>query len=209
VAVARSSGIFASVCVSSDDDEVLAVAREYGADRVLRRTAALADDRAQVKDVCRQVLDELAADGATFDTFAVLLATSPLRTEDDLRTARRLLEQSGADSCMSVVAWAHPPQRALSIASGKVSPHFGGEQMQPAQALEPLYRHDGTIILSRTAAFVREPRFYGPNVVPYIVPPERSVDIDSPIDLAWAEFLVTTGRVALPGVRPAVGGVTR
>jgi CMP-N-acetylneuraminic acid synthetase len=198
VAAARASGVFDTVCVSSDDDEVLAFGRDYGADRVLHRSAALSDDRTQVKEVCRHVLDKLAADGADYDTFTVLLATSPLRTVDDLRESHRLLEQSSADTVMSVVAWEHPPQRALSIAGGKVAPYFGAGQMQPAQALETLYRHDGTVIVCRTAPFFRDARFYGPSVVPYVVAPERSVDIDSPLDLAWAEFLVSTGRAALP-----------
>jgi CMP-N-acetylneuraminic acid synthetase len=63
--------------------------------------------------------------------------------------------------------------------------------MRPAQKLETLYRHDGSFIFGKTAIFLREREFYGKKVAPYFVPPEWSVDIDSPLDLAWTEFLLT------------------
>jgi len=72
-----------------------------------------------------------------------------------------------------------------------VEPYFGAQYMKPAQQLDATYRHDGSIVFAKTAVFVRERVFYGAKVVPYFMPPERSVDIDSPLDLAWAEFLLS------------------
>jgi N-acylneuraminate cytidylyltransferase len=62
--------------------------------------------------------------------------------------------------------------------------------MTQTQSLEPLYRHDGSIIFAQSEIVLKTGEFYGPGVVPYFIPPERSVDIDSPLDLAWAEFLL-------------------
>jgi CMP-N-acetylneuraminic acid synthetase len=50
------------------------------------------------------------------------------------------------------------------------------------------------VIFARTEAFLREGEFYGSKVVPYFIPPDRSVDIDSQIDLDWAEFLLNRVR---------------
>ncbi|MES1255946.1 MAG: acylneuraminate cytidylyltransferase family protein [Acidobacteriota bacterium] len=197
VHVARESGLFSAIAVSSDDAAVLAVAREHGADLALMRDAALATDRAQVKDVCVSVLEGLVSQGARYPLFAVLLPTSPLRTAEDLRNAFAVLVETGADCCMSLVECEHPPQRAVAITEGLVRPYFGPEYMKPAQALETLYRHDGTVICARTDAFLRDRSFYGMRVAPYLVPRVRAVDVDAPLDLAWAEFLVSTGVVSL------------
>jgi CMP-N-acetylneuraminic acid synthetase len=189
--VARAAGIFGAIVVSSDDQEVLAVARDSGADMALTRDASLSGDAVQVKDVCVSVIANLAASGRTFSVFAVLLPTSPLRTADDIRGAYTTLVDTSADCCMSLVACEHPPQRAVSISAGRVVPYFGQPYLKPTQALEPLYRHDGSVIFVRTEAFLREPTFYGDKVVPYVIPRERAVDVDAPLDLAWAEFLAS------------------
>jgi CMP-N-acetylneuraminic acid synthetase len=195
VRVAKASGVFASVCVSSESDEVLAVARAHGADLAMPRSGRAGEYGAQVKDVCRAVLDELASAGRTPAAFAVALPTSPLRSAADFRQAYRLLRDSGADGCMSVVACDHPPQRALSIAGNRVRSYFGDQHLQPAQALEPLYRHDGAVLFMRTAAFLPRGEFYGGELVPYVMPRERAVDVDDALDLAWAEFLLASGVV--------------
>ena len=189
ILAAKAAGIFRTVCVSSEDDEVLSVAEQYGADLVLKRDAELARYERQVKDVCGSVIQELATDGDHYPTFAVLLPTSPLRTPEDIRAAHDVLLESGADCCMSLVTCEHPPQRALALRDGHVEAYFGDQYLKPAQSLETLYRHDGTVLFARTESFLREGSFYGGHVVPYIVSRERSVDIDHPLDLAWAEFL--------------------
>jgi CMP-N-acetylneuraminic acid synthetase len=188
---ARDSGVVNRVCVSSDDEEILALATSLGAEGV-RRSAPLATDTAQVKDVCAALLEASANAGQRPDAFAVLLPTSPLRTAGDVRSAYELFTTSGGATVMSVVPFDHPPQRALRAVGGRLEPVAGLDSMKPAQQLEPLYRHDGAVIIANTATFLREGEFYGRRVVPYFIGRERSVDIDAPIDLAWAEFLLAT-----------------
>lgn len=190
---ARGSGVFDSICVTSDDDEILELSRVSGADACVRRPPRLAGDTAQVKDVCRELLEASAAEGPHHAGFAVLLPTSPLRTAGDIRAAHEVFTATGAGCVMSVVPFEHPPQRAVRLVNGRIEPFVGLDAMKPAQRLEPLYRHDGAVIFMRTDVFLREGEFYGGDVTPYFMPPERSVDIDSPLDLAWAEFLLTRG----------------
>jgi len=193
IVVAQASRMFSTICVSSEDEEVLSVAKEYGADVALRRSEDLAGADAQVVDVCRSVVEYFVDQGQAFFAFAVLLPTSPLRTANDLQCAYQIMMETNARSCMSLVECEHPPQRAVCLREGHVSAFFEGDNFKQTQKLEKLYRHDGTVIFSRIDTFLRNPYFYGESVVPYFIERERGVDVDNPLDLAWAEFLCTSG----------------
>lgn len=193
IVVAQASRMFSTVCVSSEDDEILSVAKEYGADVALRRTEDLVSADVQVVDVCRSVVEYFVDQGQEFFAFAVLLPTSPLRIANDLQRAYQIMMETNARSCMSLVECEHPPQRAVCLQEGHVAPFFEGDNFKQTQKLEKLYRHDGTVIFSRIDTFLQDPYFYGENVVPYFVERERGVDVDNPLDLAWAEFLCDSG----------------
>jgi CMP-N-acetylneuraminic acid synthetase len=188
---ALKSKVFDMVCVSSEDDEILEVARAYGAHLTLKRSQELAADTAQVKHVCKHLLEHFAAQGSAYPEFAVLLTTNPFRTSEDIKAAYEIFKREDANYVMSLVRYSHPPQRAVCVTNGYVKPYFGLNYMKQTQFLETLYRHDGSVIFGKTEVFLQEGEFYGAKVVPYFIPAERSVDIDSPLDLAWAEFLVS------------------
>jgi CMP-N-acetylneuraminic acid synthetase len=189
IEAALASNIFDSVCVSSEDNEIMGVAREYGATPV-RREPELASDQAQVRHVCANLLEQFKIQGKVYETFAVLLTTNPLRTAQDIQQAYDIFNKGEANYVMSLVPYSHPPQRAVWAPQGYVEPYFGLEYMKQTQILDPLYRHDGSVIFGKTEVFLREREFYGSKVVPYFIPPERSVDIDTPLELSWAEFLL-------------------
>lgn len=190
IEAALESDIFDTVCVSSEDEEILQIASRYGAQTVLKRPERLAADAATLKELCAYLIDQFFEDGITYQEFALLLPTNPLRKSVDILEAYQLFKKTDANFCMSLVAFSHPPQRAVGVANGYVVPYWGKEYMTQTQLLEPLYRHDGSIIIGKTAAFKKENNYYGEKVVPYFVPSHRSVDIDHPLDLVWAEFLM-------------------
>ena len=191
VEAALESDVFDQVCVSSEDDEILEVARVYGAHLAPKRPPDLATDAAQVRHVCAYLLEYFASQGRAYSEFAVLLVTSPFRTSQDIKAAYEIFKREDANYVMSLVPYSHPPQRAVWVPHGYVEPYFGLQYMKQAQLLDTLYRHDGSIIFAKSEAFLREREFYGTKVVPYFIPVERSVDIDNPLDLAWAEFLLS------------------
>lgn len=191
---ALESGVFGRVCVSSDDDEILDVAREYGAEAITRPDY-LATDRAQVKDVCAHLLEQFAEQGQAYREFGLLLVTNPLRTANDVREAYRTFRDKEGDYLMSLVPFSHPPQRAVHVSGeGLVEPFFGLEYMTQTQELETLYRHDGAIVFAKVERFLEERKLYGSSVIPYFMPEERSVDIDTESDLRRAEFLLRETR---------------
>jgi CMP-N-acetylneuraminic acid synthetase len=190
IEAALESNIFSNVCVSSEDDEILEMASEYGASLALKRPAILSSDRTPLKEVCAYLIDDFAKQGMRYREFGLLLPTNPLRTAQDIRAAYKTFKKSNANFCMSLVKFSHPPQRAVCVRSGYVEPFWGPEFMTQTQKLEPLYRHDGSIIFAKTRAFMDKKEFYDEKVVPFFIPEGRSVDIDSRLDLAWAEFLL-------------------
>ena len=189
VEAAVESEVFDMVCVSSEDREILDVARKYGA-TAIEREEELATDQAQVRHVCASLLESFIANGRHYESFAVLLVTNPLRNAQDIRDAYNIFKLDRGNYVMSMVPFSHPPQRALCEKDGYLEPYFGLKYMKQTQLLDPLYRHDGSVIFGKTGVFLREREFYGSKVVPFYIPIDRSVDIDSPNDLLLAEFLL-------------------
>lgn len=183
-------GLFDKICVSTEDEEIAECALRHGGVDVLKRPSRLASDSTTVFDVCLHVLDDLESQDITFDVIAVLLATSPLRSLDELREGHSQLMDGEMDGVMSLTPYSHPPQRAVWAPRGWITPYYGHKGMTRTQKLDRLYRHDGAFIYFRIPALRRNGSFYGERVAPYFVHPDCSVDIDNPIDLRWAEFLL-------------------
>ena len=193
IEAAVESDIFGVICVSSEDDKILQIAQDCGANIALKRPSELATDAVQVRHVCAFILEYFKEQQKMFNEFAVLLPTNPLRTSQDIKAAYKIFNQEDANYVMSLVPYSHPPQRAVWVPKKKeyVEPYFGIKYMKQTQLLDPLYRHDGSIIFAKSEVFLKHKEFYGTKVVPYFIPEERSVDIDSALDLAWAEFILT------------------
>lgn len=191
IRAAKDSGVFRRICVSSDDPEILELAEKEGATPLLR-PSDLAGDTVAVAPICLHVLATLAGNGETYDTFAMLQPTCPLRTAEDVRKAHAVFTKSDADVVLSAHISPHPLQRALQMTNGFLHPFSGAGNMErQSQDLEPLYLNNGAINVMKTSVFQREKTFFVPRAVPYVMPEERSVDIDEPLHLAWAEFLLS------------------
>jgi CMP-N-acetylneuraminic acid synthetase len=141
IKAARDSEIFDLICVSSEDDEILEVAERWGAQAVLKRPVELADDFTPLKEVCAYLLESFSLQGREYQEFGLLLVSNPLRTSADIREAYDLFKNQNAVSCMSLVPFSHPPQRAVKVNSnsGFVEPYFGLENMIQTQLLEPSF----------------------------------------------------------------------
>lgn len=189
IEAAKESGLFERVCVSSEDEEILSIASEYGAEPVAR-PMELATDTATVCDVCVSLLEQGKSQGFASDVFAVLQPTNPLLLPQHIREAFNIFQSKNADVVMSVVPYHFPPQHAVRVSQDSILPIAAADDAKTqSQRLEPLYHPDGSVIVARTEVFLRERRWFVPKAMPYFIPPEDSVDIDLPQDFAWAEFL--------------------
>ena len=189
VDAARASGIFSRVVVSTDDAEIEAVARRAGAE-VHERAANLASDTSQLVDVCLGFLDEENAAGRNWDFFACLLATAPMRSADDVRSAHALIDPGVCDFAMAVTTYSLPPLQALRKSEfGMLSPMWPEWIDVRSQDAPSLFVDNGSTYVALVSAFMRERTFYGARLRGHVMPRSRSIDIDEPYDLELARML--------------------
>lgn len=187
---ALAARCFDAVALSSDSDEILAEADGLPVELV-RRPPELATATARAFDVVVHALEELDSESARFDAVAVVQCTSPFTAAEDFAGTVDLLATSGADSVVSVArvdAAAHPLKLKL-MDGDRLRPYFEDDLLTPSHALPPLWVRNGSVYVTRRAIIERGD-LLGEDVRGYEMPRERSYDIDTPRDLAFARFLV-------------------
>lgn len=145
---ALQSGLFDEVMVSTDDEEIAAIARQYGASVPFMRSDATANDVASTKDVLREVLREYQRQGKEFDVLCCLYATAPFVTVENIRKAYEKLGES-YDSAFTVVRYSYPIQRALRITDGCIGLRESQYADVRSQDLEPMYHDAGQFYFSK------------------------------------------------------------
>lgn len=184
------------VVVSSDDDEILAAARRAGAEAI-RRPPLLATDHARSEPVVAHAIEAVAP--FVPDVVCLLQPTSPLRDADDVDEALRLLEgDPSLDAVLSVFEPRHSPYKAFRLDDGGCLAGVVDDDapFRPRQELPLTFHPNGAVYAIRTEVFLRSGRLLGPRTAPYVMPRERSIDVDTPEDLARAEaYLAALRRI--------------
>ena len=194
IEAARASRLLSRVLISSDDKEIIRVAKELGAEVPFRRPAELAKDEATAISVACHALGFVESEeGRLYDFVVLLEPTSPMRTAEDIDRALALLYESGADSVVGLCRLEAPhPAKLKVVEEGKVKPFLPAlwrDGLQ-RQELSPVYFLNGAIYAVRRDLLARDKTFWGEKTLPYIMPPERSVNIDTWVDLKLAEALL-------------------
>lgn len=187
VAAARQSGLLDRVVVSTDDDAIAEAARTAGADVPFRRPAELSDDGANLVDVVLHAVDTLAED---FRYVVLLQATSPFRSGADIDACLDLCRRTDAPSANSVcVAEQSPYWMFTQTPDGRLELLIPRERMGfRRQDLPTVYAPNGAVYACQVDWLRRERTFWLPGVtLGHLMPPERSVDIDTALDFHVAE----------------------
>lgn len=184
VEAALQSGIFDEVMVSTDSEEIAAVARAYGAHVPFLRSAVTSNDYATTNDVLAEVLEQYAERGMHFASMCCLYPTAPFVTAQKLRQAAQLMAE-GAQSVMPVVAYSFPPQRGLVMKAGKLEYQYPAYQLARSQDLEPVYHDCGQFYFYRLGA---DNSFVDGNYTGIILPETEVQDIDNLSDWEIAEL---------------------
>jgi len=186
----RSSRI-TRLIVSSDDDEVRAIAQRYGAEAPFRRPADLATDTATSTAALQHAVAWAEEDeGQLYDFIVELMVTNPLKTAQDIDAVIEKLIATKAESVIAVARLDdHHPARAKKIENDRIVDFCVPETSSRRQDLEPpAYVRNGAIYAMRRDVLMELGlRFGSPDSRPYIMPPERSVNVDSETDLIVAE----------------------
>lgn len=190
-AAALRSTALDRVVLSTDDEEIARVGLEVGLEVPFLRPPALAADDTPMIDVVVHALDELGED--EIEAIVLLQPTSPLRSALDIGSAVALLRTSGAESVVSVTPVPHrfvPSSVLVAGPGGVVVPFAGGSGGSRRQDKEQLLARNGPAVLVVRPSAVRRGVLYGEPTVGYLMPPERSLDVDDEFDLTLARLLL-------------------
>ena len=184
---ALAAGCFNTVALSSEDAEILREAEGLEV-ALVERPAELATDTARAYDVVVHALDALGS----FDAIAVIQATSPFTAPEDVAGAVELLERTGAASVVTVVRvpGADHPLKLKVMEGDRLLPWLAEDSMTPSHELPPLWVRNGSVYVSRREVIEAGLLVSEDDCRGYEMPPERSFDVDTPRDLAFAEFLL-------------------
>ena len=188
IEAALSSGIFAEVMVSTDDEEFAEVARQNGAKVPFMRSAETANDYASTEDVLIEVLDEYKKQGKEFDNICCLYSTAPFVTPERLKEAYLKMIDENVDAVFTVVAYSYPIQRCLHIVDGKIGMKWPEYQTARSQDLETIYHDAGQFYFGRVCQLRIEKDLWMKNSVPLILPETEVQDLDTMTDWQLAEM---------------------
>jgi CMP-N-acetylneuraminic acid synthetase len=182
--------------LSTDDESIARVGREWGVDAPFLRPAELATDQSPMLPVIQHAVRWLEEQGEQFDAVCLLQPTNPFRTPADIDGCIALLEQSQADAVVSIlpVPAEHNPYWVYFLdSSGALRLSTGGvEPITRRQDLPPAFHREGSVYVTRRDVVMTQNSLYGARLVGYPVPGERALNIDDSDDWLRAERLLQT-----------------
>ena len=200
IAASLQSPGLSRVIVTTVDEEIAQVSRDWGAEVPFIRPAELAKDDSSHISVVNHAIQWLDVNQFVKPKYVMLLQpTSPLRTTEDIESATRLAMTKQADSVVSVCLSHYHPYLTKTIAEdGTMSDFMNSTQKDlRRQALPPTFTLNGAIYLTRREVLLIEMTFHPPRTFPYVMPPQRSLQIDDPWDLHLVK-LILENEIASP-----------
>ncbi len=183
IEVAKQCGLFDRILVSTDSDEIAAIARQFGAECAFRRPDDLADDHTPTAPVVRHALQWLADQGTPAEYACCIYATAPFIHAADLRAGYEAISQHACGSVFTVTTFGFPIFRALKLTdAGSLAMFWPEYQATRSQDLPEAYQDAGQFYWLNVSRFMREPRLYFEDSRPLIIPRWRVQDIDTPED---------------------------
>lgn len=194
LAQARASGLFDLIYVSSDDEEILAVAARHGADEVIRRPHDMASDQAaKIPAIRHAMLEAEARFGRACDLVVDLDATSPLRQVEDIAAAVDVLVSRGAGNVFSVMPSRKSPYFNLVELDGNAVPHLSKTLEKPVvrrQDTPKCYDINGSVYVWQRQTLLENDVLFLDRTQVYVMPEDRSIDIDTPLDFMIVEQIM-------------------
>jgi CMP-N,N'-diacetyllegionaminic acid synthase len=179
------------VMLSTDDEEIASIARDYNIEIPFMRPARLATDNAKVIDNFIYTIDRLNGQfNQDISEFVVLQTTSPLREPEDVDDSIELFRKKNADSVISVCEAHYPPTSAIRVAPTRlISNYFTIKHKVNAQT-EKAYTPNGAVYVFKYSLLKNKYSYIFDKTYAHIMPHERSIDIDTMLDFKFAEFMM-------------------
>jgi len=187
---ARHSGVIDRIVLSTDSADIADAGKRAGLEVPFMRPSALAQDDTPMLPVIQHAVEALAAGGWTTDVVVLLQPTSPLRRPSHVRDAVAKLQETKADSVVTVIELPRhlSPDYVMRIEDGVLRPFLAeGARVMRRQDARPAYSRDGTVYACWRATLEKWGNIYGEQCQPLILDAADSLSIDSPADWAEAE----------------------
>jgi len=193
IKAALDSKLVDRVIVSTEDDEIAAISKDCGAEIPFMRPKELATDESMVMDTYLDIIDKISKENdKSIDNFVALLPTTPLRNSNDIDKAIEIFNNKNANSVISVTETLTPLHWCRKITKEGILtdylPNFNA--VKNRQNFTKAYVPNGAIYIFKTEVLRKTREYYTDKTFPYLMPIERSVDIDNLIDFKWAEYLM-------------------
>ncbi|MCQ2519084.1 MAG: acylneuraminate cytidylyltransferase family protein [Lachnospiraceae bacterium] len=191
---AKEAGVVDRVIVSTEDEEIAEISRQYGAEVPFLRPAELASDKSKSVDCMIHAFEFFKEQGKVYDDIVLLQPTSPLRNGEDIINSIKVYDESGSESLVSCyleesvsVFNSYYLEGNLGIALDEN--HNKGKRRQD---LPPMYVRNGAIFITNTDYMLRTKLVVADKPAVYVMPHERSVNIDTIYDMKLTEWMVAT-----------------
>lgn len=185
---------FHKIIVSTDDEEISEISKKYGADVPFIRPSKLAEDQTPTYPVLQHAVHFIENQDSIFiDLIMLLQPTTPFRTTEDILNCLHLSQTSNTDSVISVVqVFSTHPILMKKIENNRLV-HFSIEEKEgtPRQLYKPpAYMRNGAIYVTKRDTLIQKNSIWGDSITPYIMPQERSFNIDDEIDFSTSEMIM-------------------
>jgi len=187
---AKKSKLIDRVIVSTDDKKIASISKKYSAEVPFIRPKFLAQDKSSTMDVLLHAIEWLKKDSYPFDILVLLHATAPLRAVEDINNCIKLLFNKNVTNVFSVTeAHRNPYFNMVEVVRGKVR-LVKGSRFSSRQQAPKVYDMNASIYVWWRDVFNNKKIIFLKNSCVYVMPKERSVDIDDNIDFKMAEMLI-------------------
>ena len=189
IEAAQKSKYIDRLILSSEDKQIISVAQDWGCEAPFIRPAELALDKTPGIDPVLHAINTLTE---KYDHVVLLQPTSPFRNVADIDNCIEFCILNKAPACVSVVETSENPYWMFSMDSEKKMNHLIKTKMETyqRQLLPEIFKLNGAVYVAETAYILKNKKFLGDSTIGFKMPKKRSIDIDSKLDLFYAEFIL-------------------
>jgi CMP-N,N'-diacetyllegionaminic acid synthase len=192
---ALESGLFEHVVISTDSEDIASIAQNYGADVFFKRDKVLSTNKAGKLEVIKDAFMKSEIHYATqFDYLVDLDATSPLRSVEDICSAfKKFIDNNNSNLVTAMPSRRNPYFNLIEIAANgkiKLSKNLNDEKILRRQDAPKCYDMNASIYIWRRDTILTKDTLFLEETGLYVMPEERSIDIDTQLDFEFVEYLM-------------------
>ncbi|QEZ88265.1 CMP-N-acetylneuraminic acid synthetase [Aliarcobacter cibarius] len=191
---AKASGLFEHIVISTDSDDIANIAKQYGAEEFFKRSSEMASDTAGKLDVIKDAFKRSEEHyNKTFDYLIDLDATAPLRSVEDIINSFKQFKENDNDNLITAMPSRRSPYFNL-VEQDKDGKVYLSKKLDNSivrrQDAPKSYDMNASIYIWKRDIILNKDSLFLENTGLYVMPEERSIDIDNELDFKFVEFLM-------------------